>query len=519
MFVWLCLVSCKISSEIDPGREGLTDWKEASHGEVSPDYDVVFPSGTLHTLEISITTDDWQNIQADMLTKAGFAFGSRGNQQGGTQVPGGQNPGQGGQNPGNNGGNPGGNNGVADLINGDPIWVKSSVKFNGTEWYSVGFRLKGNSSLSSAWGQGVYKLPFRLDFDEYEDEIPAIKNQRFYGFQKLSFSPGQGDNSLMRDKVANDIFRDAGIPAAKTAFYKVYLNFGDGLKYCGVYTLVEVIDDTMIAKQFGEDQGNIYKPESAFQTFLKEAFEKKNNETANDYSDVQNVIAALNAANRTTDAASWRSSLEKVFHVDHFLKYLAINNTIVNWDTYGGMAHNYYLYTPSSTGKVTWIPWDLNLSMTSSGGMGGNSPGTGLPGTGFPGGVNPPDTTGAWNPGNGGQQPPGTNPGMGNQGGMGNNAVSLAMTEVSASWPLIRYLADDPVYYTRYKTYVKEFTATYFTPGRMHALIDNAKSLIAPAVYQETAPYSFGVSGFDQAVEDLKTHIVTRNTAVQEFLK
>jgi spore coat protein CotH len=139
----------------------------------------------------------------------------------------------------------------------DPDYVAVSLKFNGKQWTNVGFRLKGNSSLTSSWRQGIYKLPFRLNFDWFEDQIPVVKNQRFYGFDELSMSSGFSDNSLIHEKLASDIFRMAGVPAARTAFYRVYIDFGQGLKYCGLYTMVEVIDDTMIEDQFGAATGNI----------------------------------------------------------------------------------------------------------------------------------------------------------------------------------------------------------------------------------------------------------------------
>ncbi len=142
-------------------------------------------------------------------------------------------------------------------------------------------------------GPGIYKLPFRLNFDKFEDVFPGIKNQHFYGFKELSFSPSFRDQSLMREKVTPDIFRLAGIPAAQTAFYRVYIDFGSGLKYCGVYTVVEIPDDNMIKEQFGEEKGNIYKPESKLTGFILKEFDKKNNETAADYSDVIAFISAL----------------------------------------------------------------------------------------------------------------------------------------------------------------------------------------------------------------------------------
>ncbi len=513
----IILVSVSISCNkfndtetIDPIHAGLADWTEATHGKVDPNYATVFPQDKINTLEITLTAESWAAIRADMTSKTGKDFGVGGNTQGGGggQIGGGfppvggGNPPTGGQMGGGvppagvnldslraamggnipNGGGVGGAGGGLDIIPGDPIYVQSSVKFNGKEWYKVGFRLKGNSSLSQAWSAGIYKLPFKLQFDEYEDTNPEITNQRFYGFKEFSMSPGHNDASLMRDKVVSDLFRSAGIPAAGTSFYKIYINFGEGLKYCGVYTMIEVIDDTMVENQFGEDKGNIYKPESTFQSFLQANFEKKSNETAADWSDVQSVITALNATNRKTNADVWRANLEKTFNVDHFLKVLAINNTIVNWDAYGAMAHNYYLYTPTATKKVTWIPWDFNLSMTSTTAAAGTT----------------------------------------QQGGGGNRAgVSLAMTEVAASWPLIRYLADDATYYAKYKSYVKDFNDNYFTTAKMNAIFDKNYNLISSSVMQEVAPYSYlsNTAAFTSAITQLKAHVVTRNQAVATFLK
>lgn len=493
------VLSCNIFNE-------SIDTDPATSNDTEPDYATVFPQDKINTLEITLTKVVWDSIKADMVKKAGYDFGTRATKTGGgnmggggiidsTRIPNGTFPGGFGGTPptgmgGNNGTPPNGNGGVApggnaggralDIIPGDPIWVKSTVKFNSKEWKNVGFRLKGNSSLSQAWGSGIYKLPFKLEFDQFEDEIPDVKNQRFYGFKEFSMSPGHSDNSMMRDKIVSYLFKDAGIPAARTAFYKIYIDFGEGLKYCGVYPMVEVIDDSMVKSQFGEKSGNIYKPESNFSSFTQSLFEKKSNETAGDYSDVQAVITALNASTRTTNSTLWRTNLEKSFDVDHFIKYLAINNTIVNWDAYGAMAHNYYLYTPLNTGKVTWIPWDFNLSMTStSSSASGNA--------------------------------------IGNIMGRG---VTLEMSEVTASWPLIRYLADDANYLAKYKTFVKEFNEKYFQANRMSGIIDKEANLISTAVSQEVAPYSYlsNYANFTTAIAQLKLHVATRNQAVNSYL-
>ena len=91
----------------------------------------------------------------------------------------------------------------------------------------------------------IQELPFKLDFDEYEDENPAIDNQRFYGFKQLSLSNNTNDATFMRDAVTSDILAEAGLTSAETAFYELFVDYGDGAVSFGLYTMIEVVDDTV----------------------------------------------------------------------------------------------------------------------------------------------------------------------------------------------------------------------------------------------------------------------------------
>ena len=174
------------------------DWTFASRGNAAPDYTSVFPDDQVNSLEIIMTAEQWTAIKTNMKTLYGNDFGTGG---------------QGGMPPG-----PG-------STTGEPNYIDVTLKFRNKTWKNVGFRLKGNSTLRTAWSSGNYKLPFRLNFDEFEDKYPAITNQHFYGFEEMSLSPGAKDPSLIHEKLASDVFRQAGIPAARCAFYEVYIVF------------------------------------------------------------------------------------------------------------------------------------------------------------------------------------------------------------------------------------------------------------------------------------------------------
>lgn len=425
--------------EVDPHLT-THDWTEITHGKnANPNYAIVFPQHEVNTIEITLTDYDWNFILANMEATGHGTFGKH-PEKPATETT-------------------------------DPAYVMAGVKFNGLHWYKAGFRLKGNSSLNILWRNGIYKLPFRLDFDKFEDVYPQIEDQHFYGFNELSFSPGAKDPSLIREKICTDLFREGGVPAAQTAFYKVYIDFGDGKKYCGIYTAVEVIDDTMIKSQFGSDEGNIYKPESHLKTFIEADFEKKNNKAQGDYSDVKTFVQNLNSSVRTFDPELWRSNLEESFNIDHFIHWLAINNTVQNWDSYGRMPHNYYLYHHPEL-NLTWIPWDNNEALNAH-----------------------------------------------------HSSGEFSMPEVKASdWPLIRFVIDDPVYNERYKHYIKHFTENVFIEEELNERFEYYHKLISPYVVGpeefEILPYTqlSSANAFSAELIKLKEHVRQRIAEADAYL-
>lgn len=473
------------------------NWSEDTHSNsAAPDYDVVFPQDEVNRIDITINPNVWQTALDDMTANYG-EFGSRslvmpgdrrpqngggplsGGEAGGAQPPDGEQqlPGRGAQPPGGDGGRrpENGGMGMPGWNTGDdnPIWIPISIDFEGDTWTGVGFRFKGNSSLRSSWDNGALKLPFRLDFDQFEDDYPETEDQRFYGFQKLTFSSNFSDASYLREKITADLFRKAGVPAAHTAFYEVYMDYGEGPVYLGLYTMTEVIEDTVIAEQFADDDGNVYKPDGNGASFAKgsfneASFDKQTNEDEEDWSDVAALYEALHAESRTTDPAAWRAGLEAVFDVEGFLAYLAVNQVVQNWDTYGNIGHNYYLYNDPATGLLTWIPWDHNMALNANVGV--------------------------------------------------REPLSISLDEVTEQWPLIRYLLDDAVYHAHYVADVKTFIATVFDPDALEDRYGELAALIEAAVRAEGEGDAQSRAVFYKAIEALAQHTYERYEAASKYV-
>ena len=357
--------------------------------------------------------------------------------------------------------------GPLSMISRDPVYVPVTVQHDGRVWTHVGMRYKGNSSLMMAGIGGNGKMPFRLDFDRYDEEFPEIEGQRFYGFRKLTFSSNFGDDSQIRELFTTEVFRDRGVPAPKAAFYRVFVDSGGGPEYWGLYTMIEdPADGSMLDAQFSGRGGNLYKPDGPganWMHFAAEGFPKKTNEKRADFTDVEAAIAAVHAA-PGPGRAEWRSALEARFDVDLFLRWLAVNTAVLNWDAYGVFAHNYYLYgDPGQQGRLRWIPWDNNLSLGASFGAFGG------------GGFVP---TRAPAPG----ALPGNAPAPFDIRAMFGGGDDILHTDKGSQWPLISRLMADEVYASRYRGHLSRALEGLFAPAAAAARMRQLHTLIASSV-------------------------------------
>lgn len=513
-----------------------------THGrEATPDYARVFTQDVVKRLDITVTAADWDRLVADMTEMAG-GYGSAGSGPGRggfnmmpnpaavaacdgrlegdscmfgappqsgrctllpmgvgltcTVLPGGGNPGGGvpgrGGNPPGGGAPPGGGNQPGrnagrddvEFLPRTPMYIPAALTFDGVSFRTVGLRLKGNSSLLNSWRRGAEKLPFRLNADGLEDQIPEVRDQTFFGFPNLNLTNNSQDASFLRAKVVGDLFRAAGVPAARTAFVRVFFDRGEGSRYLGLYTLVEIPDEPMLALQFGSENGNLYKPNGTgarWTVFDPESFPKKTNQRDEDWTDVQDAIGVLNDSR--ANPAVWRARLEARFAVSSFLRWLALNTVVGNTDTYGGFSpHNYYVYgSPRHRDRLFFIPWDHDLALNAGG------------------------------------------PGAGGGAGGATTGLDLFHDRVNASWPLIRYLMDDPVYRAAYRSYVEEMLNTVFEPSALTARLQAEYALIAPYVVGAEGEWPErsllqSPAEFTQAVTNLMTYVGTRAASVRQAL-
>ena len=464
-----------------PAQVRPIGWSPATHGnQARPDYAGLFALDRVHELRISIDAATFRAMREDLTSVMPF---------------GGIPSGRAGAPPARSDAACGGPFGKGGgLTSRDPCYVPVTVTHDGHSWTHVGMRYKGNyslmmGSLSSLMTGSLSpdaKLSFRLNFDRFEDAHPEIANQRFYGFKELTFSSNFDDASRMREALANEIFRDRGVAAPRVAFYHIVVNTGTRDESWGLYTLVEdPADPAMLTSQFGGASGNLYKPDGPgadWTTFDREGFEKKTNKATADFSDIQAAIKALHA---NLPPAAWRANLERHFDVDFFLRWLAVNQVVDNWDAYGRFAHNYYLYAdPGRNGRLVWIPWDNNYSF----------------------GLIPFVANRAVMAQRGAAPAP-QSPVVGGVPTVGSNDDVL-FANIGKEWPLIARLLADPVYMSGYRAHLRFALGGLYERDRLATRIREWQTLLASSVKSDRPVSVFG------GTEDFQTAIATLLTAV-----
>ncbi|GEM_PF-293718 len=248
------------------------------------------------------------------------------------------------------------NYGDSSSFSGSDIeWIMADkVEIDGTVLDSVGVRLRGKSSFRHA---SEFKKPFKIDLNEF------VKGQNYDGMKKFNLHNGACDPSQLRDFIAYDVMRTAGVKAPRVSHGRVSING----QYWGLFSIIEQIDKTFVNNNFSNGKGDLYKNNAWSQlewlgTDLapyQEDIELKTNEEENDWSDFLELVDVLN----NTPDSTFAEEIQKVFDVENYLRVLAVDIALNNWDSYVDNQRNWYIYHNPDTDLFEWIPWDYNLSM------------------------------------------------------------------------------------------------------------------------------------------------------------
>lgn len=134
----------------------------------------------------------------------------------------------------------------------DKVWKNCNITIDGETIENVGIRAKGNSSLRNIASSDSDRYSFKVNFKKYE------KDQRYYGLDKLALNNIIQDSTFMKDYLTYTLMAKMGVASPYVSYSYITVNGEDW----GLYLNVEDIDSSFLERNYGEDHGELYKPET-----------------------------------------------------------------------------------------------------------------------------------------------------------------------------------------------------------------------------------------------------------------
>jgi len=361
---------------------------------------------------------------------------------------------------------------LADFNNTD-VEVPAKLTVDGKVYRDVGVHFRGASSFSMVGEGRKRSLNLSLDF--------VHKDQRLYGYRTLNLLNSHGDPSFLRTVLYLHIARQY-IPTPKANFVRVVIN-GESW---GMYVNVQQFNKDFVKESFGTDQGARWKAPGSPRgdsglswhgddvAEYKRRYEIKSKDDAKSWARLIELCRVLNQ----TAPDKLEAALAPLLDIDATLKFLALENVLINNDGYWVRASDYDLYLDEK-GRFHLVPYDSNETFSLPGGPG------------FRGGRRGP------------VGPDGSPPG--DAGRPRINGVELDPLHAAndASKPLLSKLLAVPSLRARYLAYVREIAATWLDWNKLGPLAQRYHSLIDPEVKADTRKLTSTEDFNRSLIEDL----------------
>jgi hypothetical protein len=251
-------------------------------------------------------------------------------------------------------------NGLASAAGIEFKYVHADIDFDGQALKNVAVRYKGNGTWMQS--QGQLKRSLKVDTNEF------VKGQKLAGITKLNFHSNVTDASWMNEVLSHKLYRDAGVPAPRTTYARVYLTVPGKYdnQYVGLYSMVEDPDRHFARERFGEKHGAIFKPvtPAPFEDLgddwaqYQQTYDPK---TELKPEQGKRLIEFAKLVSHADDA-EFAAKLPDYLDLDETARYMAVTVWLCTLDSILGVGQNYYVYLDPRTNQFQFMPWDLDHS-------------------------------------------------------------------------------------------------------------------------------------------------------------
>lgn len=177
-----------------------------------------------------------------------------------------------------------------------------------------------------------------------------VEGRKWAGLRRIHLNNSVQDPTYLSEYLASELFRAAGVPAARVTFAQLHLNQRD----LGLYVLKEAFTDDFLKQWFRKTSGNLYEGDSGHD--VDDPLERDQGKGPDNRSDLQ----ALAAAAREPDPARRWHRLQQTLDVDQFLAYTAVSILLADWDGYALKRNNYRVYFDTESGQAHFFPHGLD---------------------------------------------------------------------------------------------------------------------------------------------------------------
>ncbi len=209
------------------------------------------------------------------------------------------------------------------------------------EIYDVGVRFRGGTARYHA------KKSWKIDF-------PA--STPFQGQRELNLNAEYTDKSLLREALAYDLFKRAGLPTPDATFVQLTIND----QTMGVYLQVEHVDKRFLDRIGWDPNGNLYKGNYDANFDWRgfedtEPYVKKTNKE-DSHADLMRLLWLINI----TPDAEFPEALASAIDIGQYLDWYALQIALGNYEW---LEKNYYIYHHLGEDWWAFLPWDLDLTL------------------------------------------------------------------------------------------------------------------------------------------------------------
>ena len=231
---------------------------------------------------------------------------------------------------------------IASLEAEPRVYVPADLTFDGMT-HRVGLRLKGQNSF-----QPIDEKPsFRISVDEYDP------NERVASLKDIVLNNMANDPSMMHERLAYMVAREAGLPASRATHARVTVN---GELY-GLYTAVEAVKKRMLKRWFEDEEGPLFEAADVdFAEQYIDAYELESGE------DDRSALHGLAAALELADPDDAMAAAAEHADVDQMIRFWAMCAVIGQFDSfpYSNPGDDYFVYVDPIDRKIRLLPWGMD---------------------------------------------------------------------------------------------------------------------------------------------------------------